>query len=167
MKKPAVVPSPEKRPLSMLAIGENTGSLFLKPAPPLNPLVAGFGRIFVPSTDEEEEFRMTIETMGKKKPFNIFQDAPEDSPSLSRVPACNQPLTKHRPNRKLFGRPSVCLLAPQIQTHLRGFGSDIFNSQIRFSQSRFASISQQFDCLDPYPCLANPTGPANRHARLW
>jgi hypothetical protein len=39
------------------------------------------------STDEEEEFKMTMENMGKKKPFNIFEDAPEESPGLSRVPS--------------------------------------------------------------------------------
>jgi hypothetical protein len=71
----------------MLAPRENAASLFLKPGPPLNPLAAGFGRRFVPSKDEEEEFRVTMENMGKKKPFNIFQDAPEESPGLSRVPS--------------------------------------------------------------------------------
>lgn len=48
-------------------------------APSLNPL-ASFGQRYVPSSEEDEEFRMTVGDMTKKRPFGIFQDAPEVSP---------------------------------------------------------------------------------------
>ena len=86
----------------MLAARENTASLFLKPAPLLNPLAAGLGRRLVPSTDEEEEVRMTIENQGKKKSFNIFQDAPEESPGLSRVPSLQSTTDKTQAELKAF-----------------------------------------------------------------
>lgn len=36
--------------------------------------------LFTPSNDEDEEFRLTVETMGKKGRLSIFKDAVEDSP---------------------------------------------------------------------------------------
>lgn len=36
--------------------------------------------LFTPSIDEDEEFRVTVETMGKKRRLSIFKDAMEDSP---------------------------------------------------------------------------------------
>lgn len=62
-------------------------SVFLQPAPTLNPL-AFENRRFHPSADEDEEFRMTIGDLGlqqddgKKRAFTIFQDAPQVSPGM-------------------------------------------------------------------------------------
>jgi hypothetical protein len=36
--------------------------------------------LFTPSNDEDEEFRLTVETMGKKRQMSVFKDAVEDSP---------------------------------------------------------------------------------------
>jgi hypothetical protein len=58
---------------------------FLKPAPNLNPLTAGFGRRYTPTAEEDEEFRLTVEDMGKKRTFNIFQDIPEVSPARTET----------------------------------------------------------------------------------
>ena len=59
--------------------------VFFKPTPALNPLAADFGRRFVPSAEEDEEFRMTVEDMGKKRAFSIFQEAPEVSPARTEA----------------------------------------------------------------------------------
>jgi hypothetical protein len=83
LKKPVPTASPIKRSPSSIQDHTITSSLFLKPTPTLNPL-AGFGRRFAPSADEDEEFRLAVEDMGgKKRSFNIFQDAPEDSPGTT------------------------------------------------------------------------------------
>jgi hypothetical protein len=55
--------------------------VFFKPAPNHNPLTAGLGHRFIPTAEEDEEFRLTVEDLGKKRAFNIFQDASEVSPS--------------------------------------------------------------------------------------
>ncbi|CAG8950457.1 hypothetical protein HYFRA_00006953 [Hymenoscyphus fraxineus] len=59
--------------------------LFMKPIPTLNPLApaAGMTQGFVPTREEDEEFKLTMGNMGnlrKKIPFEIYQEAPEDSP---------------------------------------------------------------------------------------
>lgn len=36
--------------------------------------------LFTPSNDEDEEFRLTVETAGKKRHMSVFKDAVEDSP---------------------------------------------------------------------------------------
>jgi hypothetical protein len=59
--------------------------VFFQPAPSLNPLAAGFGRRYVPTAAEDEEFRLTVEDMGKKRAFSIFQDAPEVSPARTET----------------------------------------------------------------------------------
>ena len=59
--------------------------VFFKPAPTPNPLAAGFGRRFVPTAEEDEEFRLTVEDMGKKRGFSIFQDAAEVSPTRTEA----------------------------------------------------------------------------------
>jgi len=59
--------------------------MLFQPAPALNPLAAGFGRRFAPSAEENEEFRMTVEDMGKKRGFSIFQDAPAISPARTEA----------------------------------------------------------------------------------
>ena len=46
-----------------------------------NPLV-GFGRKYVAATDEDDEFRLTVDDMSRKRTFNIFHDAPEESPGM-------------------------------------------------------------------------------------
>jgi len=45
---------------------------------------------------------MTMENIGKKKPFNIFQDAPEESPGLSRVPSLQSTTDKTQAELKAF-----------------------------------------------------------------
>ncbi|KAE9381201.1 hypothetical protein N431DRAFT_322674 [Stipitochalara longipes BDJ] len=81
-KKATATRSPQKQQTrSMLA----PPPIFFQPAPALNPLAAGFGRRFVPTTEEDEEFRLTIEDMGKKRGFNIFQDAPAISPARTEA----------------------------------------------------------------------------------
>ncbi|KFY18007.1 hypothetical protein V491_04888 [Pseudogymnoascus sp. VKM F-3775] len=47
--------------------------------------------LFTPSNDEDEEFRLTVETMGKKGRLSIFKDAVEDSPGRTE-----SPLEEHR-----------------------------------------------------------------------
>lgn len=47
--------------------------------PNLNPF-ANFGQRYMPSSEEDEEFRMTVGDMTKKRAFGIFQDVPEISP---------------------------------------------------------------------------------------
>jgi hypothetical protein len=59
--------------------------VFFKPASTPNPLAAGFGRRFVPTAEEDEEFRLTVEDMGKKRGFSIFQDAAEVSPTRTEA----------------------------------------------------------------------------------
>ena len=58
-----------------------------QPGPTLNPLSA-FGNQYIPTKEEEEEFRLTTSTFGDKgkKSFNIFRDAPEISPSRTESP---------------------------------------------------------------------------------
>lgn len=48
-------------------------------APSLSGL-ANFGQKYVPTSEEDEEFRMTIGDVPKKRTFGIFQDGPEISP---------------------------------------------------------------------------------------
>ncbi|TVY17172.1 hypothetical protein LARI1_G004571 [Lachnellula arida] len=57
--------------------------LFHKPVPNLNPLAPGpaFGQNFAPTTEEEEEFKMTVGDMKTKPTIGVFQDAPGESPS--------------------------------------------------------------------------------------
>ena len=87
-KKATAGRSPQKRQKpSMLA----PPPVFFKPAPTLNPLTVGFGRRFVPTAEEDEEFRLTVEDIGKKKGFSVFQDAPEVSPARTETP-----LEEHR-----------------------------------------------------------------------
>jgi hypothetical protein len=66
-------------------------AVFLKHAPTLNPLASGCGRRFVSTAEEDEEFRLTVEDMGKKKAFSVFQDATEASPARTETP-----LEEHR-----------------------------------------------------------------------
>jgi len=83
-KKGFSAASPQKRPSAPLQNRGQANGLY-DPPPILNPLAA-FGRRFAPSTDEEEEFRMTVADMGKKRHFSIFQDAPEISPGRTESP---------------------------------------------------------------------------------
>jgi hypothetical protein len=57
--------------------------------PTLNPLVVGFtnnynDHRYLPSLDEDEEYRYTIGGIGKKKGFSIFED--EISPTGTESP---------------------------------------------------------------------------------
>ncbi|QSZ29962.1 hypothetical protein DSL72_004480 [Monilinia vaccinii-corymbosi] len=77
--------SPEKRHVSARIQHQPAGQLALHPPPALNPLA--FGARFTPTTEEDEEFRITMEEMGaKKRAFNVFQDAPEVSPGRTESP---------------------------------------------------------------------------------
>lgn len=60
--------------------------VFFQPAPSLNSTSAGLGRRYVPTTDEDEEFRLTVEDLGKKRNFSIFQDATQASPARTETP---------------------------------------------------------------------------------
>ena len=65
--------------------------VFFQPAPSLNKMSAGFGRQYVPTTEEDEEFRLTVEDMGKKRNFSIFQDATQASPARTETPLEENP----------------------------------------------------------------------------
>ncbi|PQE12631.1 Terpenoid cyclases prenyltransferase alpha-alpha toroid protein [Rutstroemia sp. NJR-2017a BBW] len=80
--------SPEKRQRPAKH-REPTGQLSLHPPPTLNPLA--FGSRFTPS-NEDEEFRLTVGDMGRKKrSFGIFHDAPEISPGRTESPLEDHP----------------------------------------------------------------------------
>lgn len=40
--------------------------------------------LFTPSNDEDEEFRLTVETMGKNRQMSVFKDSVEDSPGKTQ-----------------------------------------------------------------------------------
>jgi hypothetical protein len=61
------------------------GRLPYKPQSAPNPL-AIFGNRFVPSAEEDEEFRITVGDVSKKRTFGIFQDAGEVSPGRTESP---------------------------------------------------------------------------------
>lgn len=73
--------SPEKRPT--MQTRKNLALPALHQMPTLNPFTA-INAKFTPSTEENEEFRLTLGGMGrdkgKKRAFSIFQDVPEESP---------------------------------------------------------------------------------------
>jgi hypothetical protein len=94
-KKAAAAGNPQKRQAPpMLA----PPPPFLKPAPTLNPLTAGFGRRYIPTAEEDEEFRLTVEDMGRKRTFNIFQDIPEVSPARTETPLEDHRYVWHAPS---------------------------------------------------------------------
>lgn len=81
--------SPAKRQRA-LKQREPAGQLNLHPQPTLNPLA--FGSRFTPSNEEEEEFRITLGDIGRKKrSFGVFQDAPEVSPGRTESPLEDHP----------------------------------------------------------------------------
>ncbi|KAM3077545.1 hypothetical protein ACMFMG_006882 [Clarireedia jacksonii] len=81
--------SPEKRQRPAKQ-REPAGQLSLHPPPTLNPLA--FGSRFTPSNEEDEEFRMTLDDIGRKKrSFGVFQDAPEVSPGRTESPLDDHP----------------------------------------------------------------------------
>jgi hypothetical protein len=59
--------------------------VFFQPGSALNPSTTGFSRRFLPTAEEDEEFRLTVEDMGKKRTFSIFQDASEISPARTEA----------------------------------------------------------------------------------
>ena len=70
--------SPSKRPSAAMQYrGPPAHSFMMAPIP--NPL-ANFSQRYILSSEEDEEFRMTVGDMTKKRSFGIFQDAPEVSP---------------------------------------------------------------------------------------
>jgi hypothetical protein len=104
-KKASIAETPLKRPSASMQNRGPPGRPLMH-GPILNPL-ANFGQRFVPSTEEDEEFRMTVGDMAKKRPFSIFQEAPEISPgrtsqvlrlfiNLQHVGRTESPLEDHR-----------------------------------------------------------------------
>ncbi|TVY81809.1 hypothetical protein LSUE1_G002990 [Lachnellula suecica] len=74
--------SPEKRQPPMHDSAPAAG-LLLRPAPILNPLAPApsFGQAFAPTLEEDDEFKMTVGEVKKKRNFGVFQDGPGESPS--------------------------------------------------------------------------------------
>jgi hypothetical protein len=56
-----------------------------KPQSAPNPL-ASFGNRFMATSEEDEEFQMTIGDITQKRPFGIFQDSREVSPGRTESP---------------------------------------------------------------------------------
>ena len=77
-RKNTVAQSPLKRISAAMQHRRPPAHSFIK-APIPNPL-PDFGQRYVPNSEEDEEFRMTVGDMTKKRSFGIFQDAPEVSP---------------------------------------------------------------------------------------
>jgi hypothetical protein len=50
-----------------------------------NVLGDSSSNLFTPSNDEDEEFRLTVENMGKKRQMSVFKDAVEDSPGKALI----------------------------------------------------------------------------------
>lgn len=64
--------SPEKR--SLVKNGRTKAISTTNPFP--------FGGRFIPSVEENEEFRLTVGSLGKKRRFNVFQEQAEESPGM-------------------------------------------------------------------------------------
>jgi hypothetical protein len=80
LRKNAVAETPLKRSSANIANLGPPAQPFSKGSTP-NPLaLANFGHRYVPTLEEDEEFRMTVGDMTKKRALSIFQDAPEVSP---------------------------------------------------------------------------------------
>ncbi|RDW64743.1 hypothetical protein BP6252_10394 [Coleophoma cylindrospora] len=58
----------------------------------LNPFAVGSK--FVPSAEEDEEFRLTVGSLGKKRRFNVFQEHQDESPARTE-----SPLEEYNPNK--------------------------------------------------------------------
>jgi hypothetical protein len=117
--------------------------VFLRAPPTLNPLAAGLGNRFITTAEEDEEFRMTVGNLGKKRGFNIFQDVPEVSPGRTESPLEEQ--------RYVTG--SAVALPPEIQ-----YQTNSLPPQIRLPKSQLVLISEQFDQFYPYPPFSNTSG---------
>jgi len=144
-KVAAAALSPQKRQMHSMS----TRPIGLFPSGPLlNPL-ADIERRYIPTAEEDEEFRLTVGDMTKKRGFTIFQDIPEVSPGRTETP-----LEDHRYRAATL--PKTLHDADQNQT------------QIRFLEfSWFAHISEQFNKLEPYPCLANPSSQTDNVPGQW
>ncbi|KAH6709119.1 hypothetical protein BKA61DRAFT_556473 [Leptodontidium sp. MPI-SDFR-AT-0119] len=81
-KAVAAAVSPQKRQINSMQAPPN---YYAGNAPVLNPLAA-FDRRYIPSAEEDEEFRLTVGDMTKKRGFAIFQDIPEVSPGRTETP---------------------------------------------------------------------------------
>lgn len=140
--------SPQKRQMTSMQAPPNP---FVGNAPVLNPL-ANFDRRYIPSVEEDDEFRLTVGDMTKKRGFSIFQDIPEHpeaSPGRTETP-----LEDHR--YIPVNLPRVCQSTDQPESQLRVLQS-----------SRLAYISEQFDELDPYPCFTNTSSQTNIVPNQW
>lgn len=62
------------------AVGTAASTALNQKMPKQNVLGDISSNLFTPSNDEDEEFRLTVETMGKKRQLSVFKDAVEDSP---------------------------------------------------------------------------------------
>jgi hypothetical protein len=77
-KRTMATGSPLKRELGACAKRDSQHRLFVQGSIP-NPLV-NFGQRYVPTSEEDEEFRMNFGDITNKRSFGIFKDAPEVSP---------------------------------------------------------------------------------------
>ncbi|TVY48759.1 hypothetical protein LOCC1_G001652 [Lachnellula occidentalis] len=112
--------------------------LFRKPVPNLNPLAPGpaFGQNFVPTTEEEEEFKMTVGDMKKKPTIGVFQDAPGESPS------------------------------GQTESSLEDHRFDLPNNGLPLYQDSSTTISHISPTPVPKPILARGLGKENMHSHM-
>ncbi|KAH7417419.1 hypothetical protein BKA64DRAFT_300248 [Cadophora sp. MPI-SDFR-AT-0126] len=81
-KNVAATLDPQKRQVASMSSHPMVSFL---PGPLLNPL-AHAERRYVPTAEENEEFRLTVGDMTKKRGFTIFQDIPEVSPGRTETP---------------------------------------------------------------------------------
>ncbi|KAH7364084.1 hypothetical protein BKA65DRAFT_572239 [Rhexocercosporidium sp. MPI-PUGE-AT-0058] len=81
-KAVATTVSPQKRQMNSMQAPPNH---YFGNAPVLNPL-ANLDRRYIPSAEEDEEFRLTVGDMTKKRGFSIFQDILEVSPGRTETP---------------------------------------------------------------------------------
>lgn len=76
----ALAPATAPATASATAAGTAAGTALNQKEPKQNVLGDISSNLFTPSNDEDEEFRLTVETMGKKRQLSVFKDDVEDSP---------------------------------------------------------------------------------------
>ncbi|TAQ87303.1 hypothetical protein B7494_g4386 [Chlorociboria aeruginascens] len=136
------------------------GQLVANPPPTLNPLVFGRGI----TSDDHEEFDLTIGDMKKKRGITVFKDAPEITPEISPG-RTESPLEDHRFDFGNHGLPvypditnssNLVSPTPQVKLGMRNFGRDIGNST--YHQNRRADSASHVYPPQVYyePSITNP-----------